>query len=90
MQEDSRAQTCVLRSSKFVYQKDSYVRQIRLATLDAFLDSQRQLISRTQADLQKLTVLREKALKDPVSFIENADNEVGMISFSRTGADPIL
>lgn len=60
-------------------QEDS--RAQTLATLDAFLDSQRQLISRTQADLQKLALLREKALKDPVAFIENANDEFDDAAF---------
>ncbi|GJJ14728.1 hypothetical protein Clacol_008995 [Clathrus columnatus] len=59
--------------------KDS--RAQTLATLDAFLDSQRQLIARTQADIQKLTLLREKALKDPVPFVENVDNELDDAAF---------
>lgn len=61
---------------EFTYERNSYIGQFRLATLDAFLDSQRQLIARTQADIQKLTLLRERALKDPVSFVENAEDEV--------------
>jgi hypothetical protein len=73
---DSRARTSVLHFAYDFFLAHIY--QDRLATLDAFLDSQRHLLARTQSDLHKLASLREHALADPQRFIENLNEEVGV------------
>ncbi|KIJ40405.1 hypothetical protein M422DRAFT_256637 [Sphaerobolus stellatus SS14] len=47
-----------------------------LATLEAFLESQRRVLARTQADMHKLAALREDALESPEEFIENLDEKL--------------
>ncbi|KAF8523741.1 hypothetical protein BU17DRAFT_85599 [Hysterangium stoloniferum] len=59
----------------------SRAHQHRLATLDAFLESQRDLLARTQADLYKLAELRERALDDPEEFVENVEDDLSDPSF---------
>ncbi|KAF8574038.1 hypothetical protein K439DRAFT_880160 [Ramaria rubella] len=59
-----------------------------LATLDAFLDSQRHLLARTQSDLHKLAGLRERALADPEDFVDNAENELDNPAFKLSQYEP--
>lgn len=53
-----------------------------MESIEQFLESQRALLDKTLADISKLQALKERALADPESFVDNLQSEVSMLFFS--------
>ena len=56
-------------------------RKVRLDSLDEFIEAQREKAARARSDVEKLELLKQKALANPQAFIENLQREVCIILY---------
>lgn len=69
-----------VRPPRFPFSSDNCPCSLRLESLEAYIDVQREIIERARADIQTLIALKRDAANDPQAFAENLTEKVRIIT----------